>query len=268
MSNIDKGQVTSSAAEIYEEFFLPALFQEWTDRVADAVQIQVGQSVLDVACGTGVLTRTIAERAGDTGSVIGLDINEGMLAVAARKAPQIEWRQGNALSLPFDNDCFDAVVSQFGLMFFEDWQVAIREMARVLKPGGRLAVAVWDSLDNTPGYAAMVDLLDNLFGETTAKGLRVPFILGDKSQLRSLFAVDGLLNVKVTTVEGQARFPSIDAWVFTDIKGWVLADVLDDAQVDRLLEAARSELSTFVTSQGNVVFKSPAHIVTAIKSNI
>src|SRR5688500_16775452 len=134
MDRTDRGQVNSSAAEIYESFFVPALFQEWAGRVADTAHIQLGQRVLDVACGTGVLARAAADRAGAGGSVTGLDINEGMLAVAAQKAPHIDWRQGQAEALPFEDGTFDAVVSQFGLMFFDDRAAAIREMRRVLRP--------------------------------------------------------------------------------------------------------------------------------------
>jgi SAM-dependent methyltransferase len=143
MQESDRGQVSGNAAEVYEEFFVPALFREWAIRVADAADIQPGWRVLDVACGTGILARTIAERLGAKGSVVGLDLNEGMLQVAKRKAPAIEWRQGRAESLPFEAHSFDATVSQFGLMFFEDRRAALQEMARVLKPGGHLAVAVW-----------------------------------------------------------------------------------------------------------------------------
>ena len=86
MDENQTGQVTNNAAETYEEFFVPALFQEWAERVVDAAQIEGGQHVLDVACGTGVLARAAARRVGPKGSVIGLDVNEGMLAVAQRKA--------------------------------------------------------------------------------------------------------------------------------------------------------------------------------------
>jgi len=266
MVDIDRGQVNRSAAEIYDEFFLPALFQEWTGRVADAAQIQPGQHVLDVACGTGVLTRTVDERIGENGSVIGLDVNPGMLAVAARKAPHIEWREGRAEALPFDDASFDAVVSQFGLMFFDDRDAAIREMVRVLRPSGYLAIAVWDSLANTPGYAAMVDLLQRLFGDEVANGIRAPYILGDTGELRALCAEAGLPRVSITTHPGTARFPSLKSWVHTDIKGWVLADMLDDDQFALLLSQAKQELSRFVTDDGSVAFSAPAHIVSAVKA--
>jgi len=265
MSESERGQVTRGAAEVYEEFFIPALFQEWPSRVADAAGIVTGQRVLDVACGTGVLARVVADRVGPDGSVVGLDVNEGMLAVAKRKAPKIKWRQGRAESLPFDRESFDAVVSQFGLMFFENRQAAIREMVRVLRRGGRLAVAVWGSLDKTPGYAAVVDLLQRLFGDRIADALRAPFVLGDPQMLRSLFADAGVPAVEITTREGTARFPSIRSWIYTDVKGWTLADTIDDAQFELLREEADQALRPFVTADGTVTFATPAHIVTATK---
>src|SRR5215204_2417295 len=227
MDDTSTGQVTRSAADVYEEFFVPALFQDWTARVADAARLAPGQRVLDVASGTGALTCEVAQRVKPGGSVTGLDRNEGMLAVARRKAPNIEWRQGLAESLPFANATFDAVISQFGLMFFEDRIAALREMWRVLRPGGRLAVAVWDALDHSPGYAAMTVLLQKLFGSRIADELRAPFVLGDPQALRALFTQAGIPEVEIRTSDGMARFPSIQSWVHTDVKGWTLADLID-----------------------------------------
>ena len=167
---------------------------------------------------------------GGGGSVTGLDRNEGMLAMARRIAPAVEWKAGRAEQLPFPDASFDAVVSQFGLMFFDDRVQALREMRRVLKPGGRLAVAVWDRLENSPGYAAMAGLLERLFGRRIASELHAPFALGDPEALRALFAEAGLGEAKVATHAGTARFPSIEAWVRTDVKGWTLADLIDDDQ--------------------------------------
>jgi SAM-dependent methyltransferase len=262
---IERGQVNRSAAEVYEEFFVPALFQEWAPRVAEAAGIRPGDKVLDVACGTGVLAREAARRVEPSGEVAGLDRNPGMLAVASRQAPKIAWREGLAESLPYDAGQFDAVLSQFGLMFFDDRVRALQEMWRVLYPGGRLAVAVWDGLKTTPGYAAMTELLQRLFGERIAAGLRAPFVLGDPDELRSLFAAAGMPEVQIATETGTARFPSIEAWVHTDVKGWTLADLIDDAQYRTLLRAAQAELKRFALADGTVAFASPAHIVTIAK---
>ncbi len=265
MTDRDTGQLNHSAAEVYEAFFIPALFQEWTNRVADAAHLRPGQHVLDVACGTGVLARKAAERVGPDGSVIGLDLNDGMLAVARKRAPQIEWRQGKAEALPFEDNAFDAVVSQFGLMFFEDRHAALQEMVRVLRPNGHLAIAVWASLEHSPGYTAMVNLLQRLFGDQIANALRAPYILGDVAELRSLMAEAGIPDATISTHSGTARFPSIEAWVHTDIKGWVLADQLDDGQFALLLTEAETVLTPFVTAEGTVMFDSPAHIISACK---
>lgn len=260
------GQVRQSAAEVYEEFFVPALFRQWAGPVADAAAIAPGQDVLDVACGTGVLAREALARARPGGAVVGLDRNEGMLAVARRIAPDIEWRHGQAEALCGPDARFDAVVSQFGLMFFEDRPAALGEMWRVLRPGGRLAVAVWDRLDRTPGYAAIVALLQRLFGKRVSDALRAPYVLGDTDELSALFAGAGIANARIDTRDGTARFPSIEAWVHTDVRGWTLADLIDDDQYRLLQREAQRNLTAFAQADGTVSFHHPAHIVTATKA--
>lgn len=264
-----QGQVAAGAAEVYESFFVPALFAQWPPHLAGAANVCPEDRVLDVACGTGVLARYLAARVvGPAGAVVGLDRNAGMLAVARRMAPQVEWRLGQAEDLPFDDGEFDAVVSQFGLMFFEERVRALGEMARVLRPGGRLAVAVWDSYTNSPGYNALVDLLAQIFGEDVADELRQPFALGDVSALRRLFQQAGLTGITISTQPGVARFPSVEAWMYTDIRGWTLADVLDDDAYGRLLAAAQVVMQPFVNAQGEVAFGAPAHIVQASSAPI
>ena len=265
MSTDERGQVTKSAAEVYEEFFVPALFQEWASRVTDAAGLRAGQRVLDVACGTGVLARAAAERVGPAGAVVGLDVNDGMLGVARRRAPQLEWRPGRAEALPFEDRSFDAVVSQFGLMFFEDRAAALAEAMRVLKTNGRLAVAVWDSLDHCPGYAAVVALLQRLFGRRAADALRAPFVLGDQAALLEPVGAAGIEDAEVTTVRGTARFPSIQAWMYTDVRGWTLDEMIDDRQFASLVTEAEKELRAFVRPDGSVAFDMSGHIVTATK---
>ena len=267
MSETSRGQVTASAAEVYEEFYIPALFGEWAPWVTDAAQVRSGQRVLDIACGTGVIARYVAGRVGSDGSVVGVDINEGMLAVARQRAPHIEWRQGAAENLPLDTNSFDAVICNFGLMFFEDRSKAITEMVRVLRPGGRLAVAVWDSLANIPGYAALANLLQRLFGDTLGAATRAGFVLGDTQAIRSLFTEAGISDIQIATRAGTAHFPSLQSFVYTEVKGWTTADMIDEAGFQRLLAEAERELRAFVRADGTVAFSAPAHIITTTIKN-
>jgi SAM-dependent methyltransferase len=190
-----------------------------------------------------------------------------MVAVAKQLAPAIEWREGVAEALTFADQSFDAVVSQFGLMFFTDRRQALREMLRVLTPGGRLAVAVWDSLDNIPAYASEVALLERMAGRQGADALRAPFVLGDRTDLATLFSEAGVLSAQVTTHRGTAQFPSIRTMVEADLRGWlpVMGVILSENQIGRILQEARQALSSYATADGEVTFNLSAHLVTAMK---
>ena len=256
-----------AAAEAYEELHVPAFFQQWAPVVLDAATLKEGDRVLDVACGTGILAREAKARFGGSCVVTGLDAGAGMLAVAQRLDPSIDWRQGLAESLPFDDAVFDVVVSQFGLMFFQDRPAAIRQMLRVLAPRGRLAVAVWDSLNNSEAYLLEVDLLERRAGGDAADALRAPFALGDKAQLEDIFSLADVQSIDISTLDGKARFPSIRSMVEADLRGWlpVMGVSLSDDLVESILEEAEGVLAGYVTEMGTVEFRTPAHVVTVKK---
>lgn len=258
----ETGQVSSSAAEIYDAFFVPALFAQWASRLCDAAGVETGTTVLDVACGTGATTREAAKRAGTGGRVVGLDCNPGMLAVAGRQDERIEWVEGSAEALPFEQATFDAVLCNFGLMFFTDRAAALSEMRRVIRPGGTVALGVWDVVDNSPGYAGMIRLIEDSFGTEAADALRAPFCLGTDASLAAVLAAGGLETAKVATVDGTARFASIRDWVRTDVRGWTLSDLIDDDGFEALVAKAEDRLHAFVLEDGSVRFPAPARIVT------
>lgn len=255
------------AAKGYDSLLVPALFGQWATKVADVANIQPGQRVLDVACGTGVLAREAASRVTSSGYVAGLDANPGMLAVARARAPDIDWKQGLAETLPFPDESFNTVVSQFGLMFFTDRKQAVSEMLRVLLPGGRAVVAVWDSLTNIPAYAASVALLDRLVGKQAADALSAPFVLGDRQALSTLFSDAGASSIDIATYTGSARFPSISVMVEADLRGWlpVMGIALTEAQIAQVLQQAEDVLAPYATAQGSVEFESSAQVITTIK---
>lgn len=255
------------AASGYESLLVPALFEQWTQRVIDAALIRPGQKVLDVACGTGVLARAAARRVGLSGFVAGIDPDAGMLTIAARLDHALEWRSGVAEALPYADESFDALVSQFGLMFFRDRQRSLQEMVRVLTRQGRLAVAVWDSVENLPAYATEVSLLDRLAGTMAADAMRAPFSLGAKQDLVKLFEDAGLEQVTITTHVGSGRFTSVRAMVEADLRGWlpIMGVVLTEELIHCILAEAEDALRRYVTSDGRIEFDVSAHIVAASK---
>ncbi|MDW3215153.1 MAG: class I SAM-dependent methyltransferase [Ilumatobacteraceae bacterium] len=251
------------AAWAYEGLHVEALFRQWTTPVLDAAAVSTGDRVLDVACGTGVLARAAVSAVGPDGAVNGLDIGPGMLAVAEELEPRVRWVEGDAGALPFDDDEFDAVVCQFGLMFFPDRVQAIREMLRCVRPGGRVAVAVWETLDRSEVYPLTVDLLRRRAGDAAADALRAPFVLGDTDELRSLFEEAGVARVAIDTQHGTARFPSVRSMVEADLRGWlpVMGVQLDESGIEQILAEAEELLARFVTADGTMVFDAPAHVV-------
>jgi len=255
------------AATFYEEKFVPALFKSWSPLVIEAADIGPGDRVLDVACGSGVVSRDIAVITGDDFPPVGLDIAAGMLEVANAIAPQIEWQHGSAEQLPFEDGSFDRVVCQYGLMFFPDKVKSLSEMLRVLRPGGRLAVAVWDSLDNNPGFAHKVEILQHKAGTAAADALRAPFCLGDIDLLRQFGADAGIRDFKLSTHRGQARFNNLREFVDAELRGWLpVMDVhLTEAQIDGIYHECEQQLSGYCNAgKGEFIMPTSAHIFSGL----
>jgi SAM-dependent methyltransferase len=188
-----------------------------------------------------------------------------MLAVARRLRAGIDWRQGDAEKLPFEDGAFDVVVSQFALMFLPDQVAALREMWRVLAPRGRLAVAVCAPMVRSKGYSLLAELLRREVGDPAAAMVEGYFAIGDEPALRRLCKAAGIAGASVLAREGWARFASIDELVRIEIKGSPLAGLVDEASYQRVLNAARQELRDFCDKQGKVSIRLDATIVTAAK---
>lgn len=256
-------QTQLEAAAKFEEHFVPALFDQWTDLVTEAARIEKGKRVLDVGCRTGYAAREALRKGGQ---VVGVDANAAMLTVASKITPEIEWKLAEPESLPFEDGSFDAVMCQFGLPYCKHRVAALGEMNRVLKNGGSMAVAAWDQLDNVPAYAILIALLQHMVGRRAADVLRIPFALGRTDDLQRVFN-DAGMTVEITTHEGTARHPSVRAWVLTDVKAWFpLVDVvLKKEECDTLLDEAEHALHAFVQPNGTVVFPITAHVASFVK---
>lgn len=251
----------------YEELLVPALFEEWANRIANSDKLTSARQVLDVACGTGVLARTIAQRLKD-GSVTGIDPNSGMLAIAKQIAPDINWYRGQAENLPFEDEFFDVIVSQFGIMFFSSPDIALKEMNRVLKAGGNMIITVFDSLQNIPAYNAMVDVFDRKVGKSAGDALRHPFTMGDTETLKNMFSKSGLVDTKIVTQKSTALFSNPRHMVLSDVKGWFpFAKIyLEDQLIESIVNEAESVLEPFLTPGGNVQFDISVHLIQVQKT--
>jgi ubiquinone/menaquinone biosynthesis C-methylase UbiE len=231
-----------SVPENYERYLVPSIFAPWAGDLVETATLLPGERMLDVACGTGIVARIAARKLGNTGSVTGLDASAPMLAAARAAATAegvvVEWREGSAVELPFADAAFDVVLSQQGLQFFPDKPSALREMNRVLRPGGRLVLSVWGPIERSPGFAVLAEALTRhvspAAGGLLASG---PFGLGDAEELRALIAGADFKDITVRPAVKTLRYPSPDEFVLGYVASSALASAVGDAD-----ERARASL--------------------------
>ena len=242
MSEPERWQLAGNSPEVYECHLVPGIFGSWAFLLIEQAELNPGQRVLDVACGTGIVARLAAPHVGSTGEVVGLDLNPGMLAVARSLPPPqgatVDWREGDAGALPFAEALFDVAFCQLGLQSFSDRSQAVREIYRVLKPSGRLVALVWRALAHSPGFAALADALERHVSPAARAIMQAPFVFGDATgDLRTLLLKAGFKTVRIRSDVRMVRFASPEAFVRHQVAGSPLASHV--AQVD---EAARQAL--------------------------
>jgi SAM-dependent methyltransferase len=263
MSTTETFQLSVRAAEFYESRFVPAIFAEWAPLLVDAAEVRPGQRVLDAACGSGVVARAVADRLGTNGTVVGVDLNEGMLTVARRLRPDLEWRQADVVDLPDPDGTFDAVLCQMALMFFPDRSAALQELARVTRPGGVVALVVPASLEHQPAYGPFVDMAGRVAGTAAASMLGTYWECGDLDRLRRLVSDAGLEAVQVRTHLGTARFASPDELAVTEVEGSPLVERITEEEYAGIRAGARDVLAPFTGPDGTLEAPLRGHIVAA-----
>jgi ubiquinone/menaquinone biosynthesis C-methylase UbiE len=264
---------TTNPAETYESYMVPALFEPWAVRLLQLARPHTGEDVLDVACGTGIVSRRVAPRVGTRGRVVGLDISSSMLDVARTCADEeglkIDWVEATAEALPFPEADFDLVVCQFGLMFFTDRHLALSEMRRVLRAGGRVALAVWQPLDQHPFYQRLHEVINRRLGMSAVEDI---FALGNVDDLHTLVTGAGFRRVEIAQESMNARFPAPEAF----LAGEIDVDTAAIPAMQYLSAAAREEITALirddmsealaeVTVGEHVVMPFKAHLMMAFR---
>ena len=199
-----------SIPENYDRYLGPVLFEPYAKDLAERVNGPEDGSLLEVACGTGIVTRRLRERLSPRVKIVATDLNEAMIKFAARKFradENIEWKPADALDLPFEDQTFDAVVCQFGLMFFPDKQQGVNEAFRVLKPNGRFIFSVWDDIEHVDLAKAAETVIKQFFPEYPPDFYDIPFSFHEQDKLRLVLTTAGFREIEIDVVP----FPCVSA---------------------------------------------------------
>jgi len=211
-----------SIPEIYHRHLGPLFFEPYAADLARRIAAAAPARGLEIACGSGIVTRHLAAVLSPGGVLQATDLNPGMLDVARRHCAavtNVAWRTADACDLPFDAGAFDAVACQFGWMFFHDRPGAMREAHRVLAPGGRLWLSVWDSLDANPMGRITKEAVAGCFADDPPDFFDVPFGMHDVAALRAELTAAGFGGVEVETVRLTAEAPSAEHAAIGFVRG-------------------------------------------------
>ncbi len=226
--------------ENYERFFVPTIGEPLAHDLIDRAALRPGERVLDVACGTGIVARLAAQQVGAQGSVAGLDVNPGMLAVAQTVAPDImsiTWHESSAEDMPLQDDTFDAVLCQFSLQFIPDKSAALREMRRVLTPGGRL-------IFNVPGpmaksFAELAGAMEQYVSPQAAGFVAHVFSLHDIKEIQQLLSEAGFRDIDIEANDKTLILPPPKEFLWQYVYSTPLAGMVANADKEALAALER-----------------------------
>lgn len=256
-----------SIPQLYEKYLVPLIFEPYARDLAARLASQPPQRILEIAAGTGVLTRAMASQLPQTSSIVATDLNQPMIdhASAVGTGRPVEWRQADALRLPFEDGTFDAVVCQFGVMFFPDKPAAFSEARRVLKRGGTLLFNVWDRIEENE-FAEVVDAaLAGVFPQDPPRFMaRTPHGYHDEGTIRRDLAKGGITAcAEIVTLAARSRALSSKSPAIAYCQGTPLRNEIEARDASRLAEATEVAAQAISArfGRGSVDGKIQAHIV-------
>ena len=229
-----------SIPEIYDRFLVPLIFEPYAVDLAGRVAALAPDDVLETAAGTGVLTRALAERLSPSTHIVATDLNQPMLDQAAKRQQggAVEWRQADALALPFADRSFDAVACQFGVMFFPDKVQGYKDARRVLRPGGRFLFNVWDDISANEFADVVTQALAGIFPDDPPRFLaRTPHGHHDVERIRQDLKAAGFTDVAIDAVDARSRAPSARHVAIAFCQGTPLRNEIEARDAARLEEA-------------------------------
>jgi ubiquinone/menaquinone biosynthesis C-methylase UbiE len=192
-----------SIPENYDQYLGQVMFDPYAADLVARLDVPENATVLEMACGTGIVTRRLRDKLASSTKLVATDLNQAMLDHAKQKfraKENVEWKTADATELPFENASFDAVVCQFGLMFFPDKPRAAGEVHRVLKPGGNFLFNVWDAIEHNEMPNLTHKIVSSYFDDNPPDFYDIPFSYYDRDTLKSLLTSAGFNEVNVSVV--------------------------------------------------------------------
>jgi ubiquinone/menaquinone biosynthesis C-methylase UbiE len=222
---------TGSVPANYDKYLGPLLFEPYALDMAGRLQNDRLQKVLELACGTGRVTKHLLPLIAAEGTLVATDLNADMLAVAQTKIDdnRVQWQVVDAQELPFENGVFDHVICQFGVMFFPDKPKAFAETYRVLQPGGKFLFNVWDELKYNPYADTIRKVMDDMYKENAPDFFqKVPHGFFDKDEIEKKVLAAGFQNIKFDVVQKTSGFSNVDEFITGFVDGSPLRSFLMD----------------------------------------
>ncbi len=269
MSSRDSDKVfAGSVPKIYDEYFVPLIFEPYAAMLVERLRARKLANVLEIAAGTGVVTRAMASALPADVAIVATDLNQGMIdrAMEVGTKRKVDWRQADAMKLPFDDGCFDAVVCQFGVMFLPDKAKGYAEARRVLRAGGVFLFNVWDRIEDNEFADAVTNALAVLFPHDPPRFMaRTPHGYHDRDAIARDLAAGGFHSKpKIETIAARSRAESPHIAAIAYVQGSPLRNEVEARDASRLAEAtdaAAAEIARRFGS-GAVDGRIQAHIVT------
>jgi ubiquinone/menaquinone biosynthesis C-methylase UbiE len=238
---------TGSIPENYDQYLGPVLFEPYAADLVGRLQVPEYASVLELACGTGIVTRQLRDRLKGGAKLVATDLNDSMLDYARAKFGEeasVQWQQADATDLPFADQSFDAVVCQFGIMFFPDKEKALREAFRILRPGGRFLFSVWDAIEQNDLARTAGNVVAKFFADNPPDFYDVPFSFYDPETIRSLLTSAGFQDIELTLLPFPSHAVSAHAAAIGLIHGNPIITAIKERdetripEIEAVLEAA------------------------------
>jgi ubiquinone/menaquinone biosynthesis C-methylase UbiE len=259
---MDKKDVefAGSIPAAYDKYLGPLFFEPYAEDLAARLHASENSSVLELACGTGILTRILRDRLPRSVALTATDLNEPMMRHAAAKFTgneAIVWKQADACSLPFPDEAFDAVVCEFGVMFVPDKALCAREARRVLKPGGVFLFNVWDSLAENPLGNIPHETIARFFEKDPPAFYQVPFGYYDQTEIKRVLEAAGFREVRIEVVRKESGTARVEDAAFGLVQGTPVSVAIGERDASLLSVITEAVARALEKEFGGPTFSAP-----------